>query len=159
MTIRFDDAGPFGSPEVIRDTESRLGVTLPEDYRAFLERQNGGEPEPNFLEGGEGIGGAHVRYFLSAGPNDIEDLEDLEAVRWEYSEEGDADSVLNSSVLPIGEDAFGNLICLAVSGEDYGAVFIWDHEDGDDDGASTRASDSFSEFFERLRPEAELDLS
>ena len=152
MTIRFDEAGPPAPPEVIRDTESRLGVTLPDDYRTFLERQNGGEPEPNFLESGEGIGGAHVRYFLSAGPNEIEGVDDLESTASLY---WGPEHQLDPSVLPIGEDAFGNLICLAVSGEDYGAVFIWDHEDG----ASTRASDSFSEFFERLRPEAELDLS
>ena len=159
MTIRFDEPGPPASPDAIRDTERRLGVTLPEDYKAFLQEQNGGEPEPNFLEGGEDIGGAHVRYFLSAGPSGIEGLEDLESVRWEYSRDGDADYVLDTSVLPIGQDAFGNLICLKVSGEDYGAVYIWDHEEADDAEAYARATGSFNAFFEALRPEDELDVS
>ena len=159
MTIAFDEPAPPASPDAIRQAESRLGVTLPDDYKAFLRQQNGGKPELNFLEGGDDIGGAHVRYFLSAGPNEIEGVRDFEFVAWRFSPEGDADHVLDPRVLPIGEDAFGNLICLVVSGEDYGAVYIWDHEEADDDEAYTLVTDSFREFFERLRPEEELDLS
>ena len=150
MTIAFDEPAPPASPDAIRQAESRLGVTLPDDYKSFLQQQNGGEPEGNFLEGGDDIGGAHVRYFLSAGPNGIEGLEDLESVRWEYSPDGNADYVLDPSVLPIAQDAFGNLICLKVSGEDYGAVYIWDHEKVGAE-AYTRVTGSFNEFFERLR--------
>jgi cell wall assembly regulator SMI1 len=147
MTIAFDEPVPPASPDAIRQAESRLGVTLPDDYKAFLREQNGGEPEMNFLEGGDDIGGAHVRYFLSAGPNEVEDVDDLESTASAY---WGPEHQLDPGVLPIGEDAFGNLICLKVSGEDYGAVYIWDHEKGGAE-AYTRATGSFNEFFERLR--------
>jgi len=159
MAVGWDRPAPPAEETAITRVEHELGIELPAEYREFLGRQNGGEPEPNFLEGGEDIGGAHVRYFLSAGPSGIEGLEDLESVRWEYSRDGDADYVLDTSVLPIGQDAFGNLICLKVSGEDYGAVYIWDHEEADDAEAYARATGSFNAFFEALRPEDELDVS
>jgi hypothetical protein len=127
VTIGFDRSAPPASPEAIRGVESRLGVALPDDYKAFLRQQNGGKPEQNFLEGGDDIGGAAVRYFYSAGSNEDEYVDDLESIASLYR---GPEHQLNLGFLPIGEDDFGNLTCLKVGGEDYGAVYIWDHEEG-----------------------------
>jgi cell wall assembly regulator SMI1 len=156
LTIDFDRPAPPASPEAIAGVEARLGVALPGDYKAFLEQQNGGKPRQNLLEGGDDIGGAAVRYFYSAGSNDDEYVDDLESAASLYR---GPEHQLDPSFLPIGEDDFGNLTCLKVGGEDYGAVYIWDHEEADKDEAYTRVTDSFNEFFKRLRAKEELDLS
>lgn len=153
MTIGFDQAGPPATIEAIEACERRLGVSLPPDYRSFLQEQNGGDPEPNSFEGA-----VAVRWFLSVGPVPIEGLEELEAIAYAYSPEGDADYELPSEFLPVGEDDFGNLICLNVGGDDSGAVYFWSHDTFVDENPFTRLTDSFAAFFEALRPQAELDL-
>ncbi len=151
MTVRFDDPGPPAGAEDIDAVERRLGTTFPVHYRSFLQTQNGGDPEPNFFD--EDVG---VRQFLSAGPIAIEGVRDLETVARLYSPDGEADYVPPSSMLAIGEDDLGNLICIAVGGEDAGAVFFWDHEAYEDEHSLRRLADDFGEFFHRLRPEAEM---
>lgn len=125
MTIGFDRPAPPASPEAIRGVESRLGVALPDDCKAFRQ-QNGRKPEQNFLEGGDDIGVSAVRYFYSAGSNEDEYVDDHESIASLYR---GPEHQLNLGFLPIGEDDFGNLTCLKVGGEDYGAVYIWDHEE------------------------------
>jgi SMI1-KNR4 cell-wall len=48
--VRFYDAGPPISMDVIAKFEKEHDVKLPADYRQFLLRQNGGRPEPNHLK-------------------------------------------------------------------------------------------------------------
>ena len=99
MTIGFDDPGPPASPEGIDAVQQRLGITFPASYRSFLQSQSGGDPEPNFFD--EHVG---VRRFLSAGPIAVEGVGDLETVARLYSPQGEADYVLPSEMLAIGED-------------------------------------------------------
>jgi len=153
MAVGFDEAFPPAKAGAIEGVEARLGVRLPEDYRSFLERQNGGEPEPNFFDRRVG-----VRYLYSAGPNDDEHIDDLDSIAELFSPEGEADDVLRPGFLVIGSDDTGNRLCLKVSGEDYGAVYFWDHELADSPEGYTRLTDTFTEFFEALRPEEELDV-
>lgn len=153
MTIGFDDPGPAASVEELDRVERRLGVSLPRSYRSFLQTQNGGDPEPNFFDANVG-----VRQFLSAGPITVEGVRELEAVARLYAPEGEADYVLPEGILPIGEDDLGNLVCVAVEGPDAGAVFFWDHESLEDEEPLRRLADDFAEFFEALRPEAEMEL-
>jgi hypothetical protein len=70
----------------------------------------------------------------------------------------DLDYRLRTGFLPIGEDEGGNRVCLKVAGEDYGAVWFWTHDAALDEDPFERLSDSFSDFFEALRPIEELDL-
>lgn len=42
------------------------------------------------------------------------------------------------TLLPIGHDSLGNLICLGVVGDDAGTVYFWDHEaEADEDEPPT----------------------
>ena len=58
-----------------------------------------------------------------------------------YSPQGEADYVLASGMSAIGEDDLGNLICMAVHGEDAGAMFFWDHETYEDERPLRRLAD------------------
>ena len=152
MAVGWDRPGPPADEAAIARVERELGFDLPADYREFLERQNGGKPELNFYDRQ-----VTVRYFYSAGPTDDEYVDDLETAArnyWPPSRPGDP---IDPSFLPIGENVFGNVICLKVRGEDYGAVYFWDHELAVSVGPYTRVTDSFSEFFESLRPIEELE--
>ena len=153
MAVAFDEPAPPASAEAIEHVERRLDVVLPEDYKRFLRRQNGGYLEPNAHEQG---GGVSVRYLYGAGPTGDEHLDDLESVARLYSPEGEADDELAPGFLPIGEDDGGNLICLKVAGEDYGAVYFWEHEVLPEGDAYARIADSFEAFFDGLRPAGEF---
>ncbi len=50
--------------------------------------------------------------------------------------------------LPIGIDTFGNLACLAVTGEDVGKVYFWDHEEDEEDEMFIELAADFSAFCE-----------
>jgi len=155
MAVGFERALPPAPPGAIETVEARLEITLPDDYKEFLRRHNGGYVESNFFPAGGGCG--HVRYLYSAGPNDDEYVDDLEGAArryWPPSRPGDP---IDPSFLPIGEEDLGNVICLKVGGEDYGAVYFWDHELAVSVGPYTHLADSFSEYFEGLRPIEELE--
>jgi SMI1-KNR4 cell-wall len=148
MAVGFERAFRRASPEQIESVEAELGVELPGDYRRFLERPGGGYLEANFLPP---EADASVRYLYSAGPNDDDDIFDLVSAAAFYREIG-------RDYLPIGEDDGGNLVCLKVAGQDRGSVWFWTHDAFANTDPFTRLADSFEEFFERLRPIAELDL-
>lgn len=154
MAVGFSRSQGPAHPGAIEQVESRLGIELPQDYRRFLQTTNGGVPKSNFLPP---EANASARYLYSAGPNDDEYLEDLESIAHLYSADGEVDDETLPGFLPIGEDDGSNLVCLKVTGEDYGAVYFWSHEMSEPEQAYTRIADSFEEFFDRLRPDSEMD--
>lgn len=147
MQVAFEEAAPPAEPEAIHDIEERLGVTLPEDYRGFLEAQNGGYLEPNTVDG------ATVRQLFSAGPTPVEMLRDIETVlEWYAPEPGLDEEGPPEGFLPIGADDFGNLVCLNVDAGDRGAVYHWRHEVANESESLQRLADSFTGFLQGLRP-------
>jgi hypothetical protein len=155
VAVGFDQAFPPASPEEIERVESELEVELPDDYREFLQRQNGGDLEENFLPP---EADASARYLYSAGPNDDDDIDDLVSAATFYSPDSPADPEIDPDYLPIGEDDGGNVVCLKVRGDDRGAVYFWTHDALEGTDPFDRLADSFDEFFEALRPIEELDL-
>jgi hypothetical protein len=124
MAVGWDRPAPPADEAAIARVERELGFELPADYREFLRRQNGGKPEPNSYNRRVG-----VRYLYSAGPNDDEYVDDLEeaAMRsWADPMTDPPEDPMDRSLLPIGEEDLGNVICLKVGSEDYGAVYFWD---------------------------------
>ncbi|WP_052518428.1 SMI1/KNR4 family protein [Archangium violaceum] len=117
MSVNLEESYAPLSTRQIEEVESTLAIELPRDYRAFLLSNNGGRPIPDA--------------FQMSG-------------RWEMVDrflgihEGEHDNLLDyvnayqgrlpPELLPIAHDAFGNLICLAVRGGEYGGVYFWDHE-------------------------------
>jgi hypothetical protein len=119
MLRKIEPFGPPPTAEALRGLEDRLGAPLPPSYRAFLQRYNGGVPEPAFypLEGMENnpVGDVQLLFGLETG----EDSDDL---RW-YVEEIISD--MPAGLLPIGVTNTGNLICIWIAGERVGEVYLW----------------------------------
>jgi hypothetical protein len=137
------------SEEDLRALEQELRAHLPDDYRAFLTKFNGGRPEPNWfpISGGMQMGAVNQFYGLrQAG-----DWDDL-LTQQQY--------LLNrmpGHMLPIAHAACGNVVCLSLGDMDYGVVYHWDHEfEADEDEEPTysnllKVADSFSAFFGSIR--------
>lgn len=108
------------SSEMLDQVEKRLNIQLPDQYRQFLLRHNGGTPTPNLFECADG-GGSFVHKFLAIhdGPYDNFERESLSF--W-------ANKSVPDNIVPIACDAFGNYVCLSVSGADAGSIYFWNHE-------------------------------
>ena len=106
--------------------ETFLEIKLPKHYRNFLLNYEGGRLEPgcfNFADGTLGSRLHHIHSLNSANSynNLVKQLEVFSGR-------------IPSDYISIADDPFGNKICLAVSGKNYGRVYFWDHEfehDGD----------------------------
>lgn len=145
---------PLVDEATVSSFETAIGFSLPTDYRKFLLTYNGGEPVEGVfrcLDAEGAYTGSSVRYFFSVSEKSIFSL----AFNFNiYTEAGR----IAKEMLPIAEDAGGNLVLLAVAGPNVGKVFFWDHEIEAlvDDPASIEhlaiVANSFDEFCENLRP-------
>lgn len=115
------DGAPTLTEDALRQFESKHHCTLPDDYRRFMLRNNGGFPSPDcvtFKEAGRRTA-TDVFCFQSIGDN-----------RAWASMEWHLDSFagrLPKDTLPIGHDSCGNLWLLSVGPETVGSVIFWDH--------------------------------
>jgi hypothetical protein len=129
--------------------EKLIRGSLPNDYKAFLKAENGGEPEPQLfrsISANQEITESALRYLsalckgLGGEANLKSDLECYE------------DRILPGFV-SIGCDDFGNQIVLGVSDDNRGKVYFWDHEEEGDEPTFANMSfvaNSFSEFIKSL---------
>jgi hypothetical protein len=133
------DKQPPASEEALRQFEADIGERLPEDYRDFVIRCNGGSlgggvlftgPTPS---GGETsvdihhIGGFRPESYFS--------------LPWQFKTYRDW---IRKTAIWIMGDSCGNAIVLAVVGPDRGRVYFRDHECG---GIELLAN-SFTDFIE-----------
>lgn len=129
------------------------GAKLPEDYLRFLQQCNGGVPENavfEFLEDGKPSGSV-ISCFLGvleeANIHSIDTALEIYAGR------------IPKELLPIADDAFGNLILMGLKKRRRGKIYFWDHELESDEstgkywGNVTQIADDFSSFFQSLSPE------
>ena len=158
----IDSKAPPAPEKAIRSLESDLGGTLPDDYRAFLVRCNGGfcggslwfkGPTPEGEKADAGV--HHIGGFRRESYFSIQ--KSVECYKGRIS----------SDLLWIMDDPFGNAICLGVKGPHQGKVFFWDHEEEPDpdewDGGVETAgnvsllANSFSDFVAGLQPTDEVE--
>jgi hypothetical protein len=130
----FKDHRPATEQDIIH-FQMALGAVLPDDYREFLLKYNGGYPEPSGFRGGKEVlnslfGFCQKHHCL---------LCNFYIHR----------TILPQAIIPIADDPFGNLVCLGVAAADGGRVFFWDHEYGDSSGLS-HVADSFTNFLDSL---------
>lgn len=149
MFERMDECGPPLLPEDIRDLETRLRVALPEEFKEFLLKYNGGRPTPDAFpfEGLENNPyGAIQVFFRIGGP--------IESSTFDWNMHI-MEGRLPAGLFPIACDGGGDLICLSLSGDDAGAVVFWDSF-GEPKGPSYsdvyRIADSFTAFLDGLQP-------
>lgn len=125
-----------------------IGKRLPKDYVKFLLDYNGGSPVPDAFDFKDGTGGSSVRYFhgLRKNADDDDLLRNIDVYK----------DRMPSDFLPIASDFGGNKIVIAVSGQYYGRLFFWDHENEVDEGFiagvenMSLIADSFSVFLSGL---------
>jgi len=103
------------SIDIIESVEHRLQITLPEDYKQFVLKYDGGYPNPNHfkVDGKVEIFNNLISLDENEHDNIYEVLEDLK-------------DRLGDHLIPFAEDGFGNLLCF-----DYSAnknIVFWDHE-------------------------------
>lgn len=126
--------------------EAQIKCALPDDYRAFMMRYNGGRPKPSIVDFTlrDGSQSNAVVEGLLAIDSKIWNIE----VTWRTLR-----SRVPSETLPIGTDSFGNKFLLGITGEPRGKVFFWDHELETEDGDWSNVdliADSFDSFMRLL---------
>jgi len=112
-------------PETVEidEFEIQLGNLLPDDYKKFLLKFNGGFPEKKIF---------HI---------DDQQGEDILSVLYGIDKENKTREHLTlaynfnflridlpQNILPIGHDPGGNYICMSLSEDNYGKIYFWDHE-------------------------------
>ena len=122
MNFEMLDVGPPLTNQRVDALERYLGIVLPETYKSFLTRYNGGRPRPNFftIHGFEGNPFGSVHYFFGLDrpirSNNID---------WNYQI---YDRRIPRELLPIAGDGSGNIICLSLEGVNKDFVYYWDHD-------------------------------
>ena len=139
--------------EDIEKIENILNLKLPQDYKNFLLKTNGGIPEDevefsfietNLLTNETYNQGSDIHYFYN---ND----ELLSAYNNLTSEK-----LIQNVYVPIACDSFGNEILMCLENNcNFGSVFFADHEStnpNDSFWSLFKISNSFTEFVNMLKP-------
>lgn len=131
----------------IRALENAVGILLPQDYRSFLRKSNGGSPVPSLLDI-SAMRTVSIQLFfavLSAASSQT-----IAGVKAQFRDRMPAEFV------PIARDSAGNLLLMAAGG----VISFWDHElEADDDAAQpyygniTTLAPSFSALLDRIHAE------
>jgi cell wall assembly regulator SMI1 len=117
MAVAYRLQPPPASPDLIDDLEQRIGRPLPSSYRDFLVRQDGGWLAAN----DEAI---KVVFGLGDVPVELSMWHKLDVFH----------DRLPVWLLPVAQDAYGNLFAISLRDEDLGSVWFWDHEEEADEG-------------------------
>lgn len=124
------------SIDIIESVEHRLQITLPEDYKQFVLKYDGGYPNHFKVDGKVEIFNNLISLDENGYNNIYEILEDLQ-------------DRIGDQLIPFAENGFGNLLCF-----DYSAnknIVFWDHEKNHDDfKESTFVCFSFSSLIGNL---------
>ena len=134
----------------IKNIEAKLDLSLPLEYQEFLLKNNGGKPSPDAVKY-EGEYFDFVSCFYGARFNTYSD--DIFRNREEYKE------YILPHYLAIGDSPGGDIYCLSLKEQDYGAVYYWDHELANYDGEPweenmVKLANSLTEFLAGLYSES-----
>lgn len=99
----------------VTEIEEKYGLSLPEEYRAFLCKYNGGDtPDTNYRAG---RASTTVRGFYGFGDVAFS-FDKMDLQEW-----------IEKDLFPIACDPFGNEIAIGLGPEDHGSVYFLDHEE------------------------------
>jgi len=120
MLENMEDTGPQLSGGDLDKLEVRLGYKMPDDFRRFLLKYNGGMPFPYYYDvQGWQEPHAAVNEFNGILPGLYNDIEvNLENRKGRLPE----------GFIPIANDPGGNTLLLSLVDETLGKVYFWDHE-------------------------------
>lgn len=140
MSIQLDEIFSKSLDIGITDLENALNVKLPEDYKQFLDKWNGGIPSLGTFIINDAEGKSSVSLFYGFTDDDDYSIID-NAILF--------DNDYENSYMPIGHDPGGNKIVVCISGNDFGKVYFCDHEVAPPKNLYLIAN-SFTEFLEKL---------
>lgn len=118
MNVSFENSFRSVSLEEVELYENELNVRLPEDYKRFVLKNNGGKPVARRFKTKDG---KHISSLMLFFPL----TEDIEPNIISIFKEFNKNSKIPANLLVIGEDPIKNKICLSFSGSDDGAVYYW----------------------------------
>lgn len=129
MDISFENS--FEPTDIVKIAEFELNhnISLPEDYRVFLLKSNGGKPRVRRFKTIDGKQESSLMLFY---PLSEDNEPNLDSIYQEFNKTG----LILSNFLAIGDDPIGNKICISLLGNDRGSIYYWslDMEDTDGDG-------------------------
>lgn len=145
---------PLPEEDLLHKREQRWHVTLPEDYRNFLTKYNGGVPNEKSV-----VCNNHsyaVTRFLCV----LEHYKDSQFGWYDISvvvsqiEERLTDNLdlIGVEVLPIAELFAGDYVCLDYRADKNNpSICVWSHEESDEfDPVTYKVADSFTDFIAML---------
>lgn len=149
MFIHMEHQGPATSLEEIADFESKIELVLPDEYKAFLLKYNGGQPTPDsYAMWGKDTISEVVHFFYG--------------FRMKYECFNLIDNIccyderMPFELIPIACDPFDNQICISTKPSEYGWIWFWDHEgevltgEEPDYRNCTKVAESINELLEKL---------
>ncbi|MEW9701489.1 SMI1/KNR4 family protein [Paenibacillus sp. SI8] len=149
MDLIIENSFPAITSDHLDAVEKRYGIKLPEDYKQFLLKQNGGSPSISKFSTKDGKVTSFSMNFLPL----IDKGPSLVANYLVFNRDGK----LPSNIIAIGEDPIKNLVCISVDGSDRGSIYYWDFLHDEEIKPSynylLRISDSFTDFIEGLQPD------
>jgi cell wall assembly regulator SMI1 len=149
--VDIKEAGRLLSDDDIVSLERRIGCRLPEPYRRFLLRYNGGRPTPD----ADTIDIEH----LPGSPTDVGDFFGIDDPVGSCNIEWNIEALkgrIADHLLPVACDSGGNRFCISLSPNDYGSVVYCDFDPGFGFHVSEsviyyKVAPSFDSFIERIR--------
>jgi hypothetical protein len=146
--VAIRNAGRPLSEADIASFEERIGHRLPEPYRRFLLKNNGGRPPM-------GVSTIDIDQ-LPGSPTDVGDFFGISDppvscdIEWNIHA---LENRISSHLLPIADDSGGNIFCISLSQPDFGAVVYCDFDPTWHLGGAVYYSvaPDFDNFLERIR--------
>lgn len=155
MRIKTESILPVPSRELFRKFDEFYEVTLPEEYKLFLNKYNGAIPITNaFLH--NNIEYVVERFLcLLEDPNKykIEGEYELRVVMAQLDgriiEDGDSTAW---PIVPIAALFAGDFVCLDFRNSDIPSIVVWFHEESDElCPVTTKVADNITEFLNMLK--------
>jgi hypothetical protein len=144
--MNIKESNPYGrlSSALLATFESRIGATLPNDYRDYLLTHNGGKPNPCSFKVGRDSSRLHHVYGLHSGPAYCRLDRKYNMLRGRIPE----------NTIPIADDPGGNKVCIVIHGTQKGQIYFWNHELESESTPTldslTSLSESFTQFCSEL---------
>ena len=154
MTLTLTDSGAMIDKETIAAFEKNLNINLPEDYKQFMIKNNGGMPEDdvvfNYFDNvTETEKRAVIQEFYIIYTEDNFEVDNIKNICKGFWN----DEALPETMYSFGSDPAGNILCISLSSDDYGSVYLCNHEfETIDTGymMPSKIADSFDGFLNAL---------
>lgn len=120
--------------KVVSEIETQYKIALPQEYRTFLCKYNGGyTPKTKFKVGRVS---SDIRGFYGGDSAKL-NFQNFNLEEW-----------IESGLFPIACDSFGNYIAISIEEKSYGKIYFCDHEMGN---KPSLIDDNFMSFIKRCK--------